>query len=93
MGILSGYGAAPARTARTGRQESVGKPHPFAGKPVDMGRFYDLAAIASEIIPAHVIPDDQHNVGFVRSRTPPDLHDDNQIKLKNETYQFSHIIT
>ena len=61
--VLAGEDAgAGRRTDRAGRVR-VGKAHALAGEAVDVGRFVEGTAVADEILPAHIVDEDEDDVG------------------------------
>ena len=54
--------AATAGTARTGSQEGIGELQSLAGQPIDVGGLHYRIAVASDVIPADVVGNDEHDV-------------------------------
>ena len=55
------------RADRAGRIR-VGKAHALAGEAVDVGRFVEGTAVADKVLPAHVVDEDEDDVGSRHAR-------------------------
>ena len=74
VGIQSGEERRPTRGAERRAGKRVQEPCPLGGDPVDVRRFDKRMTACSEIVPSHVVDQDNHDVG-ARGRfgcTPPD---------------------
>ena len=55
-----------ARGAANGtRRVTLREPHPARGEPVDVGRLVKLAAIGANVRPAHVVDEEEDEVGLL----------------------------
>src|SRR5262249_17703311 len=63
--VLAGQDAGPCRRAdRTGRV-AVGEAHPRRRQPVEVRRAKERAAVAAEVLPAHVVDQDDNEVQWL----------------------------
>ncbi|MBA7661095.1 hypothetical protein ES703_69107 [subsurface metagenome] len=60
--IPSGHNAGPRWRADRACGVCIGKSHPLVGKPVDIGSFIVIAAVAAQLRPAHIIGEDKKKV-------------------------------
>jgi hypothetical protein len=64
--ILPGEDAGAGRRTEGVRRVGVGEPHAARGQTVDVGRFVVAAAVNPTVHPAHVVYEEQDDVGAVR---------------------------
>jgi hypothetical protein len=60
--ITAGEHAGAARTARTGREPRLVEAHPLAGQAVEVRRADGRMPVGPEIIPRHIVRDEDHDV-------------------------------
>ena len=63
-GILASYQTGTRRRAHGRRGVGVGELHPLTCNASNMRRLVERAAVASQVTPAHVVGEDQDDVGL-----------------------------
>jgi len=61
--IFAGHHRCPRRRTDGAGRVAVCQPHAAGGEAIDVGRFIELAAVARQIGPTHVIDENQNDVG------------------------------
>ena len=69
-GVLAGEDARPGRAADGAGGIGVGEPHAALGQAVEVGRLVEAAPLAAEVPPAHIIDENEDNVGPRHAGTP-----------------------
>jgi len=68
-GILPGHNARPGGAAERIGRVGVGEPHPASGQPVDIRRFVVLAPVDAAVHPAHVVDEEEDDIGTIDRET------------------------
>ncbi len=64
VGVFSSEDAGAAGAAGAGGEKGIVEAQAAGGQPVDIGRVYLGIAVGAQIIPAQVIGDQYHEIGF-----------------------------
>ena len=63
IGRATGQDRGPGRGTHSAGRVALGEANPFRGELVEVGRVDDFIAVAAEVSPAHVIDEEDDDVG------------------------------